>query len=204
MALSTYAELQTSIGAFLNRDDMASIAPDLIRLAEASLQRDVRHWRMEKQATLTADGRYEDLPEDFLEIIRVSVDGTEEPLRPISVWDMQHRRARRDDVSGKPLEYAIEAGQFEFHPTPDDDYTINLYYIRTLPSLSDSNTTNWLLDLAPDAYLYGALAHSAPYLQEDERVATWGGLYEQAVRALNGQSMAAKHGAGARRRIRTA
>ena len=51
MALTTYAELKTAIGDFLNRDDLTSVAPDFISLAEADINRRVRHWRMEGRAT---------------------------------------------------------------------------------------------------------------------------------------------------------
>jgi hypothetical protein len=45
MALTTYAELKTSIADFLNRDDLTSAIPDFITLAEADMQRRVKHWR---------------------------------------------------------------------------------------------------------------------------------------------------------------
>ena len=39
MAITTYAELQTSIADFLNRDDLASVTTSFISLAEADMQR---------------------------------------------------------------------------------------------------------------------------------------------------------------------
>jgi len=55
-----------------------------------------------------------------------------------------------------------------------------VYYAR-IPALSDSNTSNWLLDYSPDIYLYGALMQSAPYLQNDERITIWSSLYLKAI-----------------------
>ena len=43
MALNTYTALKTSIADFLNRDDLTSVIPDFIALAEAQINRDVRH-----------------------------------------------------------------------------------------------------------------------------------------------------------------
>ena len=43
MAITTYAELQSNITDFLNRDDLASVTPTFISLAEADMQRQVRH-----------------------------------------------------------------------------------------------------------------------------------------------------------------
>ena len=45
MAITTYAELKSSIANWLNRDDLTSVIPDFISLAEAQIARDVRHWR---------------------------------------------------------------------------------------------------------------------------------------------------------------
>ena len=50
MAITTYAELKSSIADFLNRDDLSTIAADFITLAEADIQRFVRHWRQEKRS----------------------------------------------------------------------------------------------------------------------------------------------------------
>lgn len=48
-----------------------------------------------------------------------------------------------------------------------------LLYQQTIPALSDSNTQNWLILREPGLYLYQALAHSAPYLKDDQRLLTW-------------------------------
>ncbi len=43
MALTYYTGLKTSIADFLNRDDLTSVIPDFVALAEAQINRDVRH-----------------------------------------------------------------------------------------------------------------------------------------------------------------
>ena len=45
--------------------------------------------------------------------------------------------------------------------------------------------TNWLLVRHPDIYFYGALLHSAPYFDDDQRIATWERFYGAAVSAAN-------------------
>ena len=57
-------------------------------------------------------------------------------------------------------------------------------YWRKINNLSATITTNWLLDEAPDIYLYGCLLESAPYLKDDERLGTWMSLYESRVEKL--------------------
>ena len=93
----------------------------------------------------------------------------------------------------------MTAGELEVYPTPDGDYTVELYYYSRIPELSDSNTTNWLLEYFPDAYLYGSLVHSAPYLKDDARLTIWAALYQSAIDAINESGDAAKFGGSGRR-----
>ena len=64
---------------------------------------------------------------------------------------------------------------------------------------NNGNQTNWLLTNYPDAYLYGALLHSAPYLQEDSRIQTWAALYQKAISDINSESERSKTSASGRR-----
>jgi len=55
VTITTYAELQSSIAGFLNRDDLTAEIKTFIALGEAELRRDVRHWRQEKRSTAEID-----------------------------------------------------------------------------------------------------------------------------------------------------
>lgn len=203
MAITTYAELQTAIANWLDHTNLTDRIPEFIALAEAGINRDVDHWRGEKRATATIDARFSAVPTDYLRPIRFQISTSERPLEPISVQDMHQRRAHDDNASGIPAYYAVVGGEFEFYPTPTSSYTGTLYYRAKVQALSDANPSNWMLANAPDVYLYGALVHAAPFLVEDERVATWGALYSQAVTRLNADGDEGRFGgAGKRKRIR--
>jgi hypothetical protein len=200
MAITTYAELKTSITDFLNRDDLDTVAPTFISLAEADLQRRVRHWRGEKRSSAEIDTQYSAIPADFVEAIRFYITGGDtRPLELISQAELLDRKFRNLNTSGQPAYYAITAGEIEVYPVPDATYTSELYYNSRVPALSDSTTTNWLLEYYPDAYLYGSLVHSAPYLKEDARLQTWAALYQSAVDAINTESESSKFGGSGRR-----
>jgi len=119
----------------------------------------------------------------------------------ISHNDLLDRKA--STTSGRPQYYAVTGEQFEFLPAPDDTYNAELVYFAELEALSDSNTSNWLLTTAPDVYLYGTLAHSAPFLGEDQRIQVWASLYEAALAGLNRASDTARYsGTGLRMKLR--
>lgn len=202
MAITTYAELKSSIANWLNRDDLTAVIPDFIALAESSMNRSLRHWRMEKRSTATIDSRYSALPGGFLSAIRFHLDADQTPIELVSAFALQKKRQERANTSGRPRYYAVVGGQLEVCPSPDASYTGELYYYDKFDELSDSNTTNWLLTNYPDAYLYGALLHAAPYLAEDARAETWAALYQTAIGAINSESDTAKtSGSGLRMQI---
>lgn len=198
MAFTTYAELQTAIGSWLNRSDLTSTIPDFITLAEAQLQRDLDHWQMTTRDTLSVSTQYTSLPADFYALKRLSVDGAKRALKAMSANEMQDARYTSDDTAGEPRYYAVTGGSLEVFPTPDDTYTVNIVYKTTFDALSDANTSNWLLTEAPDAYLYGALMQSAPFLVDDKRIAVWQTLYASAVEGVQRSSEQAKFGTNLR------
>ena len=197
MALSTYSELQTSIAGFLNRDDLSATIPDFISLAEANIQRDLRHWRMEERSVTVLDSRYTPKPGDWIDTIRFTVNsqGYRE-LRLISMAEMSRRRAESGDSSGVPQFYNHSQDEIEVHPTPSATYEGELVYRKRIVPLSDAEPTNWLLGFAPDVYLYGSLVHSAPFLHDDARLSVWAALYGAAVEKLNNESTASAWSSG--------
>jgi hypothetical protein len=195
MAITNYTDLQTTIADTLNRDDVTSVIPTFIAMAEAQMSRDIRHWRMETRSNgqQSAGDAYMQVPANWVETVRFSV--TDKGTSPIAMVDsttMAENRAKYNDQYGTPTSYTLEAGQFHLYPTPIEETNVELIYVAQIPDLATSST-NWLLSYAPDVYLYGSLLHSAPYLQDDARVAVWAQLYSAGVTRLNEASNSAKH-----------
>jgi len=182
MAIDTYSGLKTTIADYLNRDDLTSVIPSFITLAEAKFNRKLRVRQMVKRATATLDTQYFAFPADFLQAKEFQLN-----TNPITY--LQYVTQNQGDygsstqyvASGKPQFYTIIGTQIQVIPTPDGSYTGELTYYGKIPVLSDSNTSNWLLAYAPDLYLYGALLEASPYLKDDERLAVWSSLYSNSI-----------------------
>ena len=181
MGLATYSELKSAVAKWLDHDDLPDIG-DFITLAEAQINRDVRHRKSVTSAELDMSTRFVDLPADHLATIRLDCNGNR--LTLASVEEMASRRYTGIGA-GQPCLYAPLGTQIELWPDPDGAYTGTMQYTATLPALSDVAPSNWLLTTAPDVYLYGTLLQSAPFLMEDARGTTWAGLYAAAVTNLN-------------------
>ena len=185
MALSTYAELKTSIGDWLNRSDLSATIPDFISLAEAQIERTLRTRQMIVRANASFDQQYGAVPSDFLEVKSLKLTSTNPPT-PLSFLtiDLLDEQSSSYTASGKPKFFGVVGNQLRILPTPDSTYTTELTYFAKLTKLSNSVTTNWLLTSSPDIYLYGALLQAAPYLQDEARIQTWATLYERALNDL--------------------
>lgn len=191
MALSTFAELKASIADWLNREDLTSVIPDFISMAEAKFNRTIRDRRMIKRATSTVDSGYVDQPTDWLETI--SLITTASPpvvLEYMSSKAMNELRAT--ERTGTPIAYTQYNDQFYLFPVPTANLTVELTYYEKIDALSDSNTSNWLLTGHPDIYLFGSLLQAEPYLKNDERLMTWGAMLTQAMEELRMESERAK------------
>src|SRR5262249_41110337 len=122
------------------------------------------------RAQATLGGRFLSLPTRFVEMKNMRLLTT--PPRRLRQLNLDQLTRERDIATGKPSFFAIHE-EIEFDVVPDAGYTVEIIYYASFPALSSTNQSNALLVRAPDAYLYGALAESAPFLTMDERVQTW-------------------------------
>jgi hypothetical protein len=193
MSLDTYSNLRTAIGTHLNRTDLSSsdsITADLIKLAEAKFARERRLRYLAKVTVAIAADDYA-LPTGFRELVSLYHDGATY-YGPVNICspDQLSNHKQLLSTSGVPIWAAVIATAnptLRFAPTPSTSYSFKLVYSSTIRGneLSDSNPSNWLLDLAPDIYLYGALAEAEAYLQEDQRIQIWKALLDEAYQQFH-------------------
>ena len=187
MALATYSDLKTSIANWLNRSDLTNeISEDFIVLAEADFNSKLRIRKMNTSTSITIDSETESIPSDFLQIrdFFITEGETKYPLKYITPAQMDEIRG--SSSSGMPSAYTILGDNFRFAPIPSSSYTGTLNYYAKFPSLSDSNTSNYILTSHPSIYLYGALYHAANFLGgiEPRQVQQWQQQYTTALERL--------------------
>jgi hypothetical protein len=185
MALNSYAALQTSVADWLNRGDLVAAIPDFITLAEAGFNRDLRTLEMITRKTALSDKQYVALPTDWIEAKNLQVNGADgRPLRLRFVTMDEADGLRQNSLQLPTRYYGIVGRTIELLPTPSSDIEIEMAYYQRVPALATAST-NWLLQKAPDLYLYGALLQAAPYLDNDERVQLWATAVDKTIQSLN-------------------
>lgn len=195
MALDTYSGLQAEILDLINRADAAAAAKVVswIQLAEGQMHRRFvgrvrqgmpypRRIHQRSDASIAQGDEYVAAPTDFAGPLTFVLDGSPETVLDYLEPDNLNDWKAGNTLSGQaPRYYTVVNGEFQFYPVADQAYTAELTYLLRFPKLSDTNTSNWILADYPDAYLYGAALHSAPWLKDDSRLTTWGTLFTTAI-----------------------
>lgn len=203
--ISSYTDLQTAATEWLARDNDATLIariPTFVQLAEAKFNRELFVRQMEQRSTATIDTNATDpefilLPSDFQSMrrVRLSSASGKPSLEFKPGKQMDEYRTFIADATGRPQFFSILGTEMELAPTPDQDYTIEMVYRQNIPPLAD-NSSNWLLALAPDLYLYAALLEATPYIRKDDRIPVWQGAFTTALQGLNDLSKTAAFNAG--------
>jgi hypothetical protein len=180
MSLSTYDGLKVSIADWLNREDLTSVIPDFIELAENRIFHELRSPVNEKTILLTlgSDG-YATLPSDFLEA--KDVFWNYDSLQRVSLTQLHNYVSR---AGSSPEVFARETYRFRFFPVPTvgESDELRMIYFYDPGRLTSGATSNVVFAAAPELYLYATLAEAAQYLGSDG--ARWEGGYQNAFGRL--------------------
>ena len=186
--LTTYSGLQAAIADWLGRDDLGDQIPVFIRMAEKRMDRELRLRVMEQTATaaLPAGTHVVELPEHredgdwrvFLEMrdLAWTGGGIVRNLRYAPPDDY----VVQSQASGLPGQYTIIGNRLYIMPKPDGAGELRLTYYGEIPPLSDIQSTNNVLQMFPDLYLYGSLVESGPYTRSSAPLETWAEYYAAA------------------------
>ena len=196
MAITSYADLQTSIANFLARDDLTAQIPDFIQLAEARINRELETREQEKrvQSTLVAGDEYIALPIDLREVREVKLNTS--PLTVLSYasptsLDTQYS----SNGQGKPLGYSIIGKEMKIRPIPDSAYTMEIVYVGDVDALSAVSTPT-LFTRSPDLYLYGSLTEAYVYLLDEQRAAQYDEKFTRTINEVRMDEERSHYGTG--------
>lgn len=170
MAISTFGELKSAVENWLARTDQSSRTPEFISLAEAEINRRLFVREMESRATAStvAGTGYIALPTssaNFLRLIRLQYTYSSSIVVMHQLPAHQLSFEYPSTTTGMPESYAVIGGEIQLRPVPDAVYSLEATYMNRVAALSDSNTPA-LFTNNPDLYLYGALKHAMPFINE--------------------------------------
>ena len=167
-----YGDIKTHFEALLNRSDITpTLTTNFIDQSIARIQRQLRSPLNENVSTYVISGQTASvvLPNDFLEIISLYLDGTELKRVPMSKF----RNWAANPYAGNPIAFARQQQDLLLHPQPSSGNLILYYYAEFAPMVLNTDE-NTLAAVASDLIIYGGLTYAADFYL-DER----GPLFEQ-------------------------
>lgn len=171
MALDTYANLSTAIGTWEERTFTSAETDEFILLAEALANRRLAaDFRIRSASTVNTDSSgVGTIPTGFVGLTSI----TRNVLGSVPLKQVSHAAF----IERNPYQYSddaqvftlLSATQFQVNPVTDDDFLVK--FSKIITALSSGNTTNWLLTLAPDFYLFACQAASAAKMKSYQEAA---------------------------------
>lgn len=182
-----YTDLLTDVSDTLDRTDVSTRLPRWIKLVEARLNRLLSDPDMEVSTTLTGNGA--SLPADYGEMVSI---GTADNNRLTAMTNEEY--AAILPQSGISRYYTIRERKVYYVP---GSANVTMIYRRSIPALNNTTqTTNWLLDRAPDLYFYGVLLQAEAWQVNNDQASGWKGLWDEAIAELRADGQRRKWGAG--------
>jgi len=212
MAISTYAELKTSLANHIHRTDLTDLIPDFVSYAESVIGGDpepidmdvlpgIRTKNQHKRVTSTLASQYLDIPTDLLAIKDIQINIS--PIRGLEYLSPKVMTQKYpSSPAGTPEAYTIHGDEFQFSHVPDTSLTLEISYISRYAAFISDTDTNWLLTNHPFAYVYAAMVAASTYVDEDPT--KWAALYKSIAQGISSTEKNGVYGANLSARPQTA
>lgn len=198
MALDDFPGLVSTIVSYAFRAgdaEFEAMVPTFIQLTESRINRTLRVAEMEQVTDIALTGGAGALPADYLQIRRVHAGSPSVELELVTPgWAGS---AYPTNYGGPARHFTIVGNTIQSYPSSTGPLSI-VYYAK-IPPLTETSPTNWLLEKAPELYLYGALTEAAPYMLDDGRIQGWMTLFLGALKELRAADVMGRFGTGGAR-----
>jgi hypothetical protein len=193
--IATRAELLTAIDNELHRSFSTADQDYAIINAENTIFNDsrlrVRAMEASADVTISSGTQTTALPTRFVKARRLYLSVTPivrlRYITPINFWSRY-----ASTLTGQPISFTIEEGNFVWGPTPDAAYTAkSLHYARPARLTSSSSTNTLLTDTS--LYFYAVLAHLNHNLRRFDAAAHWFAMLEGEIVSVTRSDEADRH-----------
>ena len=186
--ITDYASLVTAINELVNLEIGPSV-DGFIQMVEQEINRRLESpWsELVEVFAVTQSGLLFDT--DYRGILRVTLNS-----RPLERLHIDTARTQYGSTQQEPRAYAVtgspttQSGQqhVTFWPIPPENasYTATIASQIVIPELTAAAPQNWVLRVAPDAYLYGAASHAVVFNGDETLLATYQAMFDRALIAV--------------------
>lgn len=172
-----------------NADFMAT-RPTFIDLGQRKVARDFKVLGIQEQVEipLLTGNVVVEKPINWIDTVSLFIrTTTESPINstPLYLRELSFLQYwGKDRVPARPQIYSnLSMRAFVVRPTTNVNYIVTLTYFLIPTLLGPTVQTNDLTLYFPEPLLYACLLQTAPYLEDDQRIATWTQLYNSYLSA---------------------
>ena len=197
MALETVGDLRAAVKRQSHRNDIDDDqVNDFIDQCESDIYANefdilrVREMETRSTAVTAADSRYLELPDNFLEMRRLSLLLGSGETPDVTFQAPNQLRVKS---SGRPKFFTVTS-QLEFDRIPDSTYSIEMQHMVSAVPLTDDAPTNFVLSNYPNIYLYGSLWALFLWTMDEQRATYYRGLFLGSIRGANKGTKKSRYG----------
>ena len=197
----TFTSLQATLRKYIERGSTTDVSvyemlPELINIAERNIAIDlnVTGIREVVSSAMVAGTSVYQKPTGWRRTVSINFGGGTGLDQRTSLFPRSYEYCRSywpDDTQlSAPKFYAEYSDQYMLiTPTPDAAYPFEMTYYAKPTLLDDANQTNWITENWPQLLLYASLREIAPFMKQEERMATWESMYQKLLSAITGDDL---------------
>lgn len=201
--MTALTDFITTLKGWVNREDLSdAVVTSWIRMGEERINDELLYKDMLKRQRAVFTDNCTPLPVDWIKVqyvkyVRTASDNPNlargRSFGFVSADDYWERvRTSPPSYRSEPVYTIIGNDLFITGDVGVAGVEVEVGVYRKVPPLVDSN---WLYEQFPALYTFASLAASAPFLMEDERMATWESKATQLIQLMNEKSRDSQTGA---------
>lgn len=190
MQFASYADFRAKVQQLFDGDDISQsdisvgVLDLIIGAGEARIYRDVRSSTLDAPFSLTTTGNAATLPSDFIELRQGPFVAGYVQATYVPTEVFQNISALYPRSTTHPVRYTLFDDTLQFYPALGDGSVVTGRYYRQFPDLVVGGL-NAFFDRWEDLFVYAALAESAPFLGELQRLPIWEAKYKDIANSVN-------------------
>lgn len=189
-----YTEVTELALSFADREDTETTSriDKFLIMVESRINRTLKVLDMSARSVVdlvaNPDQEYFQLPVDFGGLRDISINITDgkqttlDYLNPEQMNNVISNQSTGGQDTTK-IYYTIIARQIQIWPKQSTG-NLEIVYFQKVPPLTTINSTNWVSDETPDAYIFGLLVEISSYTKDADAFSIWKGRFDEALGEL--------------------
>lgn len=184
MAMGTYSDILAQVKMWSNRGDLTEDQlGSFIYFAGNMANQLLRVPPMEYTEVLTVNSvGHVVIPFNFLELRSLTYEWGTRDSQSLSrlAWDQFVNYYNTPEPENSKVRFFSRQGAYWFlSARAPMGSKVTCHYYRAMPNISPSEPENWLSQMSPMTYIFGALYYLFMFVQDEERATYWKTLFNE-------------------------